>query len=320
MEKQKLRSSSSSQPVSLLAKVREWFGMFQLLRASAKSLRPENFTPLIDEVAAWVETWRRHQISNEKKEVNVLEIGFGAKPRRALALQALGHKVTAVDLDWPVRTYRDLPNVLRTNGVERFVKSLFRHVCFDRDENEVFLKRLRQIDPSYQVDYGALYVGDASSEEFWQDRPGPYDMIVSTDVFEHIPLEDLDKLTWYMKQNLAPTGIAIITPNVFTGICGGHDLEWRPDRANLEFSWNYAPWGHLRGLGAEVNTYLNKAMRKDYVSIFSRYFKVVEDTAVRGRLGERWLSDDLRLDLEQYDDYELFSNNVKFVLVPRQDD
>ena len=74
-------------------------------------------------------------------------------------------------------------------------------------------------------------------------------------------------------------------------------------------------WSHLLDPGFVVNTYLNRLTRRDYVEIFkSNNFSVLEDSAINGRLGEKHLTDVNKSKLLQFDDYELFSNFVEFVL------
>ena len=44
---------------------------------------------------------------------------------------------------------------------------------------------------------------------------------------------------------------------------------------------------------------------------------IVEDDEVEPGLGREFLTDDVRRELSQYDEYELLSNDVRFVLRPR---
>ena len=57
------------------------------------------------------------------------------------------------------------------------------------------------------------------------------DLVCSEDVFEHIRLSSLERLVPRMAAWLAPHGIALIRPNVFTGITGGHLVEWSRTRS-----------------------------------------------------------------------------------------
>ena len=60
---------------------------------------------------------------------NILEIGFGARPIRLIAMCSLGYSARGIDLDRPtlrpfaLATYRD---ILARNGARRMLKSLVR--------------------------------------------------------------------------------------------------------------------------------------------------------------------------------------------------
>ncbi len=67
--------------------------------------------------------------------------------------------------------------------------------------------------------------------------------------------------------NWNPPVSALIRPNVFTGITGGHLVEWNraairepPARRRSE------PWEHLRGRRWRANTYLNEMTLAQYAS------------------------------------------------------
>jgi hypothetical protein len=109
--------------------------------------------------------------------------------------------------------------------------------------------------------------------------------------------------------------IIVTRPNVFTGISGGHDLEWYSYR--VETNKSNTAWGHLLDPNFQPNTYINKLSRREYIDIYEEAgFKVVRDEAIRGRLGEKHLTPEKREFLSAFDDYELFSNSVYFLLKP----
>lgn len=77
------------------------------------------------------------------------------------------------------------------------------------------------------------------------------------------------------------------------------------------------PWEHLRRGRFPANTYLNRLARRDYVDIFAEYFWILEDEVMKPRLGAQFMNNKIRSELSGYDDYELFSNSVRFVLEPK---
>jgi hypothetical protein len=162
-----------------------------------------------------------------------------------------------------------------------------------------------------------LLVADAASAGFWA-KAGYFDFIYSEDVFEHISREGLSALVGWMANALRPKGLALIRPMVFTGICGGHHLEWYPHTHGLQMSRRTEPWEHLRKNRFPANTFLNRLTRKDYVDIFETHFRILENEAMKPNLGEQFMTSQIRAELSEYGDDELFSNSVRFVLEPKQ--
>jgi hypothetical protein len=121
-----------------------------------------------------------------------------------------------------------------------------------------------------------------------------------------------------MGASMAPDGVVFVKPTVFTGICGGHYLEWYPHTLNLPMDRRTEPWEHLRKDRHPANTYLNKLSLADYRKLFSRHFDILQETCVRPNLGSQFMTPEIRLELNQYPDEELFSNAVIFLLRPRR--
>lgn len=304
------RSNSSVPNVSLFEKVRYNAGLLLMRMRDGDPVAAINaILQEVDEVRMiFEETTGKQAIDSA-----VLEIGFGARPFRAFALSCVFGAVVAVDLDAPVLTVRDCRRVFRTNGVERGLKSLARHLLFDGRLWKTFHQALKKKHEHYRPESAQFIVANAGSETFWVKLGNKPDLIFSSDVFEHIPFEDLEVLVRKTREHLAPGGIVITRPNVFTGISGGHDLEWYPHRVIGNTS--ESAWGHLLEPHFRVNTFLNRLRRADFADIFKRCgFRIVHDRALLGRLGERHLTERRRHELRDYSDYELFSNRVEFVL------
>jgi SAM-dependent methyltransferase len=154
-------------------------------------------------------------------------------------------------------------------------------------------------------------VGDAVTYDY---GPEPIDLIYSEDVFEHIPPADVERLVARMATALAPGGIALIRPNIFTGITGSHLAEWYKDQVADNGPKRSEPWEHLRKARFSANTYLNRLPRSAYREIFNRHFEILEETVSHPGLGIQWFTPEVRQELSSWSEDELFSNQVQFVL------
>jgi SAM-dependent methyltransferase len=304
--------SNSSGRVSPWEKLRYWAGLLRLRMGAdggeASALRD------LDELRMAVAQFEE-LTGKRAADCAVVEVGFGARPRRALMLSGFFARVYAIDLDAPLFTTLDVLRAARKNGVERAVKSLVRHLLFERREWREFHRTMREALPGYDPDRVRFVIGSAGDERTWS-AIGQVDLALSFDVFEHIPPADLQRALAAIRCHLAPGGVVITRPCVFTGIFGGHNLEWYPDE--VERQSPETAWGHLTDPNFRVNTYLNRLARRDYCRLFDEAgFDILRDHARRGRFGERHLTPENRARLAGYDDYELFSNEVEFHLKPR---
>ncbi|MHA6332888.1 class I SAM-dependent methyltransferase [Qipengyuania sp. CAU 1752] len=304
-------TNSSAKGLSLWTKLGYYF---KLLRIRTSMLGAE------DAAARDVEDLRRIVATFEARtgrkaaDSSVLEIGFGARPRRAFLLTAFFREVHAIDLDAPVLSLRQAFATWRKNGFERAIKSVVRHALFDSREWPQYHAAAMKLLPGYAPDKARLIVGSVSSPQVW-DKIGKIDFVFSRDVFEHIPEADLREGMRLARLHLSPEGMIITMPAVFTGIIGGHDPNWNVHLAEKNTAED--AWRHLTDPGFKVNTYLNRLHRREYVRLFEETgFTVERDEAVFGHIHAHLLTSEKRAELAGYDDYELFSNRVEFHLVP----
>ncbi|MEX2455324.1 MAG: class I SAM-dependent methyltransferase, partial [Rhodospirillaceae bacterium] len=270
----------------------------------------------VDEVRAEYDARLRKHAGKPLKACRILEIGYGARPLRFMMLHALGADVTGVDLDRPILRGRpgEFADAWRKNGAERAIKSFLRFWINDIAERRAVYRALGPDAVRRGLPAERLMVASASAEGFWRDIGGGFDLVVSEDVFEHIPPDELAVVVAKMKDALAPGGIALIRPMVFTGICGGHHLEWYEHTLGQEVRRETAPWEHLRGDRLPANTYLNRLQRRDYRALFAAHFDILEEAEKRPGLGRGFMTPEIRAELADYPDEELFSNAVMFVL------
>lgn len=248
---------------------------------------------------------------------NVVEVGFGARPHRLLAMLAQGADIIGCDLEVPLLhgRFSELRQIQRSNGTERMVKSLVRYMLFDHRERRRLAARLASQSRKLSIDASRLRICDAAHLRV---EPQSADVVISEDVFEHVDAATLPALVETMHGWLKPTGVALIRPNVFTGITGGHQNEWG------RWSFRGSPprrrsvaWDHLLDRQFAPNSFLNELWLRDYRAVFEERFEILEEIVTQPGLGREHLTDEVRARLEHLPEEELFSNRVLFALRPR---
>lgn len=303
--------------------VRESMPFAERVRANAELLRSYrrsaadrgSFERILDDLAQYDMLLRRHT-GKPLSEARVFEIGYGARPYRLRAIHATGADVYGVDAEAPLLANRpsEYLTILRRNGWERLTKTLIRHALFDRQQEAMSAEMLAQRGLKLPVpEPHRFLVGDAADCE----PPGPFDLITSFAVFEHIERGSLERLVTRMPSWLASDGLALIVPDVFTGFHGGHLVEWEADTLGLPIERRSEPWEHLRKRRYRANTTLNELTRSEYKELFSEYFEILEIIdAPRGQRAE-FLTPEIRAELADYTDEDLLDENPLFVLRPR---
>ena len=318
--------SNSSAKLPLGWKIHELAMLFAMhARNLMQTDRPLNVFHPFDEYDQLLKKYTNLDLENAK----VLEIGFGQRAGRMIAMVSLGIDALGVDLDAPLLkgTPREIYEIYRKNGFERLLKSLVRFFSFDLIWRRRLRKELQRRGCKLVLPTKRLLVQDAATVNLPKFS---FDLIVSESVFEHIPVSSLKPLMAKMACLLKPTGLALIRPDIFTGISGGHLQELfrvyagthqRKSRGHPEKSGERPrrcePWEHLRKKRFRANVYLNELMRTDYRRLFSEYFEIIEERVTNPNLGREFLTPEVAEELKDYSDDELFSNGVLFVLRPR---
>ncbi len=309
-------ASNSSADIPFLQKASELVSFFYMRFQGI--LHPQDLSCLFSEFEEYNKLLLRYS-HIPLESAKVLEIGFGARPLRLIALTGMNIDVCGVDLDMPVLkgTPREFLAIYRKNGVERVLKSLVRFYLFDWVERRYLAKELKKRGKELMILKDRFLVQDAASLKIPDQS---LDLIFSEDVFEHIPLSSLEALLPKMALWLKPNGLALIRPNIFTGITGEHLAEWFPHTlANKSMSRKSEPWEHLRKKHCRANTYLNQISRADYRNLFGSCFHILEERVKEPNLGREFLTPEVLSDLRDYPEDELFSNQVLFVLRPKKD-
>ena len=255
-----------------------------------------------------------HAMTGRKlSDARILEIGYGARPNRLLSLISMGYAATGIDLDKPilVGSLTDFLSIYRRNGFKRTLKSLVRHFVFDRHERAALSRVLKTRGARLKIDDSKFLVGDAGGFEF---SPESIDFIYSEDVVEHIQKESLVSLCRNMSQALSPNGLVLISPAVFSGIAGGHLLEWYPHTLREPVQRKSEPWEHLRKRRFNADCFLNELRVHEFKQIFEEYFTVVDIININYGLGREHLTPDVKADLHSFSEEELLSHKWTFVL------
>ncbi len=207
-------------------------------------------------------------ITKKIQNTRILEIGCGQRFATTLLFHLLGAQITGIDADFvdPSFSVKGFLAVLKTNGIERFAKTSFRHILFDRVYYDTLEK---EFGYPLKMDNVDVRVMNACSLEFSDSH---FDYVISNAVFEHI--NDMDKACKEIARVLKPDGIANIVVHLFPSLSGGHNLEWHnPDE---EPSQTVAPWDHLRQNLFPTHVYLNRLREKDYLAVFNKYFSIID--------------------------------------------
>lgn len=282
----------------------------------SRLVQPEDLGGLALDLKFYEEAYGR-QRGGELRNARILELGFGQRPLRLILMQSLGYDARGIDLDQPLYRLRaaTVAELFRSNGPLRALKSLVRRTIFDGAE---YRNLARFVDRRYgrklKLDDDAMVIGDLADATAWKRAGERFDFIYSEDVFEHVPRYALSRVIALMAEAMEDGAIAVIAPMIFTGIAGGHDLDWYPHRVDREDRARGPAWGHLTGENSPGDTFLNRMTRREFRELFSSRFDILQEDAVRGDLGRQHLTDERRQKLASYDEYELFSNKVRFVL------
>lgn len=307
------KSHSSIPGLGLIEKFRENIQLLSMrLRGTPGA---ETFDPMFSTFDEY-DRELKARVGISLADAKILEIGYGARPNELLALTSLGIDAIGIDLDRPTLklTPSTVWDIYRRNGWERALKSTVRGLLFDRGERKALAEAVRRRGGDLRIMPDKFLVGDASTAQF---PAGSFDLIYSENVFEHIPAQSLPPLIKNIAAWLNPNGLALIRPDVFTGISGSHLAEWYPHTVdNQHRSRRAEPWEHLRKRRFGANCFLNELRLRDYRTLFGEHFDIVNERFENPDRGKQYLSPSIRQELAEYDDEELFANRVLFVLKP----
>ncbi|MBI5056288.1 MAG: class I SAM-dependent methyltransferase [Nitrospirae bacterium] len=244
------------------------------------------------------------------EKARILEIGCGQTARQVALFHADGASVVGIDIDAPTykMNFSVFLKVARLNGMERALKSLTRHILFDK---KFFTELSREYGKPVTFNNLDVRIMDATNTSFETDS---FDFIFSNMVFQHI--DNLEGAVREVNRMLKPSGIAAISIHLFPSISGGICHEWlNPDQLP---SMRVPPWDHLRDNKFPVNIYLNKFTIKQYRNIFRAYTRTVEEQTTTE--GEKILTPEIERDLKNkgYTREDLLTRTIIFIFGKRE--
>jgi SAM-dependent methyltransferase len=257
----------SAQPIGLLHRLRSAFNILFAIRAG-EGCNPVNDISFHKRLLEVAETHFHDCLP--LSTLRVLDFGCGQIAPQTALFHADGHNVVGVDME--VSTYKMNPvtfvRVLRTNGLERALKSLVRHVLFDAK----YFRKMQQLygcpialdDLDVQVTDGKLLPFD--DHEF--------DFVVSSCVFEHVA--DVPSVMRELARVIKPSGLIYLAFHLFPSLSGGHNLEWHI-ADDEQRTRQVPPWDHLRQCLFPPNTFLNRLKLEDYRRAFAQTFTIVRE-------------------------------------------
>jgi SAM-dependent methyltransferase len=229
----------------------------------------------------------------------ILDVGCGKSYWLSLLLAAEGADVVGVDTELvvPGRGIAKYRQILRTNGIERAVRTASWDILFSRGYYSELQRRIGKPLPHEKVE---LHVYDGVH------LPQPdesVDLIVSHEVFEHIA--DVPTVLTEMARVLRRDGKIYIYIHNFTSLSGGHHIAWKhPD---THPSRVVAPWDHLRACRhADIPSWLNGLREHEYRAMFEKFFEIEEWRAISEE-GRAELTNEIRSELAQYSERELLT-------------
>jgi len=241
----------------------------------------------------------------EVKEAKILDLGCGQTATQTALFKADGADVIGIDMEVPTykMNLKTFIRVVRTNGIERAIKSLVRHLLFDkRYFSELSLQYGKPV-PFEQLDIRIMNATNLSFPDNY------FDFVYSAWVFEHI--DNVPAAIKEVNRVLKPSGIAWIGVHLFPSLSGGHHIDWiYPDKSP---SKKVPPWDHLLDNKYPVNTYLNKLRLEQYRKIFREHIDIFDEKLTYE--GEKFLTPEIEQILRHkgYTREDLLTRSVIFL-------
>jgi hypothetical protein len=205
-----MRTASSIKNISFRDRLLEACAIARMhINGRIRPVDLEGFDAFVDE---YREQTQRH-LGKELSDLKIVEVGFGARPRRTSWLYSMGCNVFGIDLEAPLLRLQvsQLVRVYKTNGLERALKSAGRQLITGQKNWRDLAAYFHRLHPGrdFQIPKDRLIVGDAAEAATWRGLE-KVDLVYSEDVFEHIPIDVIPRVLKQMSCAMTPSGIALI--------------------------------------------------------------------------------------------------------------
>ncbi|MCB2187213.1 MAG: class I SAM-dependent methyltransferase [Deltaproteobacteria bacterium] len=246
-------------------------------------------------------------LAGDLRGSRILDLGCGKTFWLTLLLHSWGAQVTGIDTE-AVEPGKNLGKYLglwKTNGPERAARTLVWDFIFAGP----YYRELAKYAP-FPLNFRNVDVRAQGIEEF-RTPDGSLDLVVSHEVFEHLP--DVPLALDQVRRMLKPTGLTYIYVHNFASLSGGHHIAWKyPD---TEPSTEVPPWDHLREKRfPDIPSWINGWRERDYRRAFAERFEIV-DWFPLAREGEKLLTPAIQAELADYSADELLTKG--FVVIAR---
>jgi SAM-dependent methyltransferase len=295
-----MQSSMSGQTISILAKLRYTWNIYKgykeghFANSQAQILRHRNLLEVM-----------RSYGGIGPAGAHILDIGCGQTAPQTVLFKADGAHISGIDMEVP--TLNMSPAVFyrcaRTNGIERAIKSLGRHMLFDRG----FFSQL-STEYGKPLDLRGLDLRVMSAVRMPFDD-NTFDFIYSTYVFEHV--DDVSGALKEISRVAKSNAILWFAVHLYASLSGGHNPEWLSPDQNPPVG--VPPWDHLRQNRFPVNVFLNKLRLDDYKKAFAEQFEVLDLQLLRQ--GENILTPEIASELgaKGFTRDDLLTHNAFFI-------
>ena len=250
---------------------------------------------------------KRHGIE-DVAGLRVLDVGCGKHYWYTLLLHNWGTKVTGIDVEYVRSGYSPAKyaHILRTNGLERTAKTLYWDMIYSRS----YYRALEKV-AGRQLPRQGLDIQQQSITEM-PVRDNTFDLIVSHEVFEHLP--DIPASVAEMKRIMKPGALTYIYVHNYTSVSGGHHIAWKYPDENP--SSTVPAWDHLRqNRFPEIPSWINRQREQVYREAFEGEFEVLE-WITHSVEGEALLTPEIREELSDYSREELLKKG--FIIIARK--
>ncbi|MEM1179406.1 MAG: class I SAM-dependent methyltransferase [Acidobacteriota bacterium] len=240
--------------------------------------------------------------------LRILEVGCGKMSWLTLLLHSAGARATGFDTEWVETGFKPTKywGLWRANGLERALRTLAWDLFFAR----TYYRELERIAP-FPLRFEGLDVRRLSVTDM-DFEPESFDLIVSHEVFEHLP--DIDGALEGLERMMKPEALTYLYIHSFTSISGGHHIAWK--KPDTEPSETVPPWDHLRERRfPDIPSWINGWREHQYRASFDARFDVVE-WIPSAREGEALLTPEIRRELSGYSEDELLTKG--FIAIARR--